>query len=107
MAVLWNRNDFLRFRFRFRFRFRTILAQFSNNKKIRQNRAFSVSEAVSFRKLASQFEFFLNFFITFHVGSGSKSGTGTAMHSGSGSAKAKGYGSCSSGSGSTTLFIGT
>jgi hypothetical protein len=64
-AVLWKRNDFLRFRFRlqksfgfgsnFRSRSRQYLSQFINNNKFVQNHAISILESASFpRKLAFQ-----------------------------------------------------
>ncbi len=81
---------------------RQYLAQFSKNEKIAQNLAFSVSEAAYFPESWPPIsDFFVLFFITFYVGSG----TGTVMHSGSGSAKAKSYGFCRSCSGSTTLVL--
>ncbi len=113
MAVLWNRNDFLRFRFRLWKNFCSgscsssssgsgsgsgqYLAQFFNIKKFVHNLAPFKSAAALFpRKLASQF----GFFDLTYVGSGSKAGSGTGaitvMQSGSGSC----------GSGSTTLLNG-
>ncbi len=110
-AALRNRSSLLRIRFRlwekfsFCFRIQTIFSTvFPKTKKIAQNLAFSMSEAVIFlKKLASHFEFFYFFISIFYVRFGSKSGTGTGsgsvMHSGS--AKEKSCDSC--GSGSTTL----
>jgi hypothetical protein len=109
-AVLWNRNDLLRFRFRFRIWksfcsssdsgfewIQTILSTVINCTK---SCLFTIRSRTLFpKKLSFHFGFsdLFDFCIPFYVGS--KSGTETRMHYGSGFAKAK-----SSCSGSTTLL---
>jgi hypothetical protein len=84
-------------KFWFRFRIQKIFSTVFQKQKVAQNLAFSMSsEAGYFPESWPLILIFRLFFITFHVGSGSKCCSGTEMHSGLGSAKAKSSGSCGS-----------
>ncbi len=121
-AVLWNRNNLLRFRFRFWLwksfgagsgsssSSRQYFSTVSKKKNLHKILPFQYQKQLNFQKVGLSVFDFLTFFITFYVESGSKSGFGTGsgsgtetvIDSGSGSGKAKSYGTF--GSGSTTLI---